>query len=86
MVLENLNYVSILKVVVDYLGFLLVLFRCSWIPKNTRGNATIRQDEHGFWVVNCAHWLPPMLEPYLFPAIVSQVRAPLILDYLITKC
>jgi hypothetical protein len=35
MVMANLNYVSIFKVVVDYSGLLLVLFRCSWIPTNT---------------------------------------------------
>jgi hypothetical protein len=80
MVMANLNYVGILKVVVDYSCLLLVLFRCSWIPTNTQGNATIWQDEHGFWVVNFAHWLPPMVEPYLFPTIVSQVKAPLTLD------
>jgi len=80
MVMVNLNYVNILKVVVDYLGLLLVLFKCSWILTNTQSNATIWQDEHGFWVVNFAHQLLPMVEPYVFPAIVNQVRAPLTLD------
>jgi hypothetical protein len=77
MVMANLNYVNILKVVVDYLGLLLVLFKCSWILANTQSNITIWQDEYGFWVVNFAHQLLPMVEPYVFPAIVNQVRAPL---------
>jgi hypothetical protein len=43
MVMVNLNYFGILKeiLVVDYSCLLLVLFRCSWILANTRGNATI---------------------------------------------
>ncbi len=78
MVMANSNYVGVLKeiFVMDYSQLLLVLFRCSWIPTNTRGNATIRQDEHGFWVVNFTCWLPPMVEPYVFLAIANQVRAP----------
>jgi hypothetical protein len=52
-----------------------LLFTCSWIPTNTQGNATMRQDEHGFWVVNLAHRLPPMAKPYVFPTYVIQVKA-----------
>jgi len=50
MVMANLNYVGLLKEIltVDYFDLLLVLFKCSWIPTNTQGNATICQDEHGF--------------------------------------
>lgn len=69
MVMVNLNYVGVLKemFVVDYFGLLLVLFKCSWIPTNTQCNATICQDEYGFWVVNFVHNLPPMVELYVFP-------------------
>jgi len=76
-VVGNLNYIGVLKeiLVVDYAGLPMVLFTCSWIPTNTQGNATISQDEHGFWVVNLAHWLPPMAEPYVFPTFVIQVKA-----------
>jgi hypothetical protein len=35
----------------------------------------MNQDEHGVWAVNYACQLPPMVEPYVFLAIVSQVRA-----------
>jgi hypothetical protein len=37
MVMVNLNYIGVLKeiFVVDYFSLLLVLFECSWNPKNT---------------------------------------------------
>ncbi len=75
MVMENLNYVVFKEILVmDYLNLRLVLFKCSLIPTNTWGNATICQDEHGFWLVNFAHQFPPMAEPHVFLVIVSQVR------------
>jgi hypothetical protein len=51
---ENLHYVSVLKkiIIVSYGGLQLVLMKCLWIPINTRGNAIVRQDEYGFWVMN----------------------------------
>jgi hypothetical protein len=53
-VVENLHYVSVLKkiIIVSYGGLQLVLMKCLWIPINTRGNAIVRQDEYGFWVMN----------------------------------
>ncbi len=74
-IIANLNYVGVLKgVLVDYFGLCLVLFKCSWIPPNLCGNArTICQDEHGFWQVNFRCRLPPTMEPYVFPIIVSHV-------------
>ncbi len=73
----NLNYIGVLKeiLVVDYAGLPMVLFTCSWIPTNTQGNATIRQNEHGFRVVTFAQRLPPMAKPYVFPTFVIQIRA-----------
>jgi hypothetical protein len=68
--------VGVLKenLVVAYFNLCVVLFCCSWILPNIWGNArTIHQDEHGFWLVNFAHRLPPMEEPYVFPTFVSQV-------------
>jgi hypothetical protein len=63
----NLNYIGVLKeiLVVDYAGLPIL-----WIPTNTQGNATIHQDEHGFWVVNLAWRLPPMAKPYVFSTSV----------------
>lgn len=78
MVMENLNYVGVLKemLVVDYFNLQLILFKYSWIPTNTQGNATICQDEHEFWVVNFVHNLLPMGELYVFLIVVFQIRAP----------
>ncbi len=75
-IIENLNYVGVLKkfLLVDYSKLHLVLFSCSWIPPNLCGNArTICQDEHGFWQVNFRCWLPPTMEPYVFPIIIFHV-------------
>jgi hypothetical protein len=73
-VMGNLNYVRVLKeiLIVDYAGLPIVLFKCSWILANIRGNATIRHDEHGFWMVNLARQLSPIVEPYVFPTFVTQ--------------
>ncbi len=59
---------------VIYSNLRLVLFHCFWIPPNMWGSvSTICQDEHGFWLVNFACRLPPMEEPYVIPASISQV-------------
>jgi hypothetical protein len=50
-----------------------MLMKCSWIPINTRGNAIMKQNEYGFWVVNHHQRVPTHVEPYVFPSIVSQV-------------
>jgi hypothetical protein len=78
MVMVNLNDIGVFKeiLVVDYSSLLLVLFKCFCIPTNTQGNVTICQDEHGFWVVNFVCLLPPMVELYVFPIVMSQVKAP----------
>jgi hypothetical protein len=48
----NLHYINVLKeiIVVSYGGLRLVLMKCSWIPINTHGNATKKQDENDFLV------------------------------------
>jgi hypothetical protein len=45
-VMGNLNYVGVLKqiLVVDYASLPMVLFTCSWIPINTRGNAIVKMN------------------------------------------
>ena len=37
------------------------------------GNATIREDEHGFWSVKFNARQPASLEPYISPCDISQV-------------
>jgi hypothetical protein len=43
-----------LKKIIDvsYGGLQLALVKCSWIPINICGNATMKQDEYGFLIVN----------------------------------
>jgi hypothetical protein len=61
-------------IVESYISQRVTLMKCSWIPIHTQGNATIvRQDEHGFWVVNHGRWVNANLKPYVLPTMVSQV-------------
>jgi hypothetical protein len=55
----------------SYGGLWLMLMKCSWIPVNTHGNANVRQDEYGFWVVNHRRRILAHVKPYVFPSIVS---------------
>jgi hypothetical protein len=74
--MANLHYVGMLKelIVVSYIGQCVTLMKCSWIPIHMQGNATnVRQDEHGFWVVNHKRWVNANLEPYVLSIMVSQV-------------
>jgi len=48
-----------------------VVMKCSWIPMNFHGNATVKQDECGFWMVNHGQKMLAHVEPYMFPSIVS---------------
>jgi hypothetical protein len=71
-IMANMNYVGVLKeiIVVSYGGLCHVVMRCSWILVNTCGNATMKLNEYGSWMVNhgqrvCAH-----VEPYVFPLVI----------------
>ena len=65
----SLQYVGVIKDIfrVDYEHIFFNLFRCSWIKPNMDGNATIREDEHGFWSTKFNTRQPAGLEPYIFP-------------------
>jgi len=60
-IVANIHYVGVLKeiIVVSFGGSHLVVTRCSWILVKTHGNATMKQDEYGFWMVKhgreCLH-------------------------------
>ncbi len=71
--MANLHYVGVLKeiIVMSYGGLRLVLMKCSWIPMNIHGNAIVRQDGYGFWVMNHRQKVLARVEPYVFPSIVS---------------
>jgi hypothetical protein len=75
--MANLHYVGMLKeiIVVSYIGQHVTLMKCSWILVHMQGNvATMRQDEHGFWVVNYKRQVNANLELYVIPTMVSQVQ------------
>jgi len=60
---------------VSYTSQHVTLMKCSWIHVHMQGNATtVRQDEHGFWVMNHEQLANANLEPYVLPIVVSQVQ------------
>ena len=71
----SLQYVDVIKDIfrVDYGHIFFNVIRCSWIKPNMDGNATVREDEHGFWSVKFNARQSAGLEPYMFPCDVSQV-------------
>ena len=71
----SLQYVGVIKDIfrVDYRHIFFNVFRCSWIKPNMDGNATIREDEHGFWSIKFNARQPAGLESYIFPCDVSQI-------------
>ena len=72
----DLPYIGILKkiVVVTYITLRMTVMKCSWIRPNLGRNPTVRQDDHGFWMVKSGARQDPHREnPYVFPYSVSQV-------------
>ena len=71
----NLNYVGVLQKVlrVEYASLKVNVMKCNWIKPNLVGQATMRLDEHGFWLVKHGAFQPHSAEPYVLPAHVSQV-------------
>ncbi len=66
---------NMLKKIIDvsYGGSQLVLVKWSWILVNTCGNATMKQDEYGFLMVNHGQRVSTHVELYVFPLIVFLV-------------
>ncbi len=65
-VVANLHYIKVLKeiIAVSYGRLQLVLMKSLWILVHTCGNATVKQDEYGFWVVNHHKKISTHVEPY----------------------
>jgi hypothetical protein len=55
-------------------GLQLVLVKCLWILVNTYGNATKKQDEYGFLMVNHGQKVSTHVELYMFPSIVFSMN------------
>ena len=82
----DLQYVGVVKdiIEVDYGHIQYTVLKCSWIRPDTRGNRTIRQDEHGFWSVKFGARQFPPIEPYIMPVHAKQVHVRII--YKFTLC
>ena len=61
-------------VVLTYGTLNLVLMVVSWVPKDTVSRPTMRRDAHGFWLANTAARPRDTTNPYLLPALASQVH------------
>ena len=72
----DLKYVGVLRKIlqVDYVYRKINVMVCDWIKPNVAGNATMKQDSHGFWVIKKGAFQGPRAEPYILPAHASQVR------------
>lgn len=70
-----LKYVGVVRKIIriTYGTYQVNVMRCSWIKPNVVGNRTMRQDEHGFWLVKKDAFQPRSAEPYILPAHASQV-------------
>jgi hypothetical protein len=53
-IVANMHYVRVLKEIIgmSYGRLCCVVMRCSWILVNTCGNAIVKQNNYGFWMVN----------------------------------
>ena len=74
-VVVELVRVGILKdiIVLTYANLNLVLMVVSWVPKHTELRPTLCRDVHGFWLANMAALPRDTTDPYLLPALASQV-------------
>lgn len=71
----QLKYVGVLRNIkqVDYVYMKINVMECSWIKPNVAGNPTMRQDEHGFWLIRKGAFQSARSEPFLLPRHASQV-------------
>ena len=72
----DLIRVGILKdiLVVNYGKFPIVLMAVSWLAKHTTHQPRMQRDAYGFWLANMAAIPRDVSEPYILPALASQVR------------
>lgn len=74
----ELKYVGILRRIirVDYVHLKINVMECSWIKPNIAGLRTIKQDEHGFWLIKKDAYQGGNANPYVLPVHTSQVFVP----------
>ena len=68
--------VGVLKsiLVLSYGNLNIVLMVVSWVAKHTEDRPRLRRDSHGFWLANMAVRPHDTTNPYLLPALASQVK------------
>ena len=68
--------VGVLKsiLVLSYGNLKIVLMVVSWVAKHTEDRPRLRRDSHGFWLANMAARPRDTTNPYLLPALASQVK------------
>ena len=59
--------------VLNYGNLNIVLMVVSWVDKHTDAMPRLRRDEYGFWLANMAARPRDTTNPYLLPALASQV-------------
>lgn len=74
-VLVELVRVGVLKniLVLNYGNLNIVLMVVSWVAKHTDSRPRLRRDGHGFWLANMSARPRDTTNPYLLPALASQV-------------
>ncbi|KAG0596932.1 hypothetical protein M758_UG296900 [Ceratodon purpureus] len=75
-VAAELPYIGLVKKIVSvhYAAKSRTILKCSWIRPNLARNPTVRQDEHGFWLVKYGSRQDPVRDNlFVFPYSVSQV-------------
>jgi hypothetical protein len=72
----QLARVGVLKniLVMSYGNLNIVLMVVSWVAKHTDERPRLRRDAHGFWLANMAARPRDTANPYLLPALASQVK------------
>jgi hypothetical protein len=60
--------------VLNYANTNLVLMVVSWVSKHTELQPRLRRDSHGFWLANMGAMPRCNKDPYILPALASQVR------------
>ena len=67
--------VGVLKniLVLSYGNLGIVLMVVSWVAKHTEELPRLRRDTHGFWLANMAARPRDTANPYILPALASQV-------------
>lgn len=68
--------VGVLKniLVLNYGPLNIVLMVVSWVAKHTDEQPRLRRDAHGFWLANMLARPRDTANPYLLPALASQVK------------